>query len=190
MAGVMVPLSTTHWVQALPALAAIVLPFAAVAIRSARAEGGAMTPGFKGWLFVLGAWVWLTLLRGLFEFALVAGDPIHVGRRLPWLLGVDLLIAGITVALSGLCVVLMLRRAAAFRTVFPLVAAWLVLTLPISVLCAHFVWRVVYASPIGFVGPLTAVAGDLPRWAVGLAVTMAWVTYVRRSRRVAITFAR
>jgi hypothetical protein len=182
-------LSVWHWL--LPALLlAIPLALAAEAIRRARTEGGAITPGFKGWLFLLAATVWFTPLRGLVEIARLLGDTDGAGERFPWLVRADLAISAVTVALTGLCLVLMLRRAAAFRIVFPFVAGWVVLNLPLSILLARFLLSSVYGVRIGLAELFAALAADIPPWIGGLVATLAWVLYVRQSRRVAITFVR
>ena len=187
IAGSMGSLSIWHWLLVLLVMA-IPAVLGSEAYRRVRAEGGVMAPGFTGWLFVLAAWVWLTPLRGVFEMARMLTDAAGVGQHFPWLVRVDLLITAISVALAGLCLVLMLRRAEAFRMVFPLVAAWVVLSFPVSVLCARFVLGAVYAVPIGLAELFAAVSGDLPQWGGGLIAAVAWVAYVRRSRRVAMTF--
>ena len=180
-------LSVWHW---LVLLVAIAIPAALVAeaARRVRAEGGVMTPGFKGWLFLLAAAVWITPLRGLAEMARMLADEAGVAEHFPWLVRTDLALSGVSVLLSGLCLVLMLRRAAAFRTVFPLVAGWIVLSFPLSVLAARAVLGSVYGVEVGMAEILAAIRNDIPQWAGGLAATIGWVVYLRRSRRVAMTF--
>ncbi|MEO3470286.1 hypothetical protein AAFN86_00360 [Roseomonas sp. CAU 1739] len=169
-------------------LLVLVIPVATAAIRLARAEGGVMTPGFKGWLFVLGAWVWLALLRGLVEFGRMLADSAGVSAHFPWLLRADLVISSVSILLAAACVVAMLRRSASFRWLFPLSAGWVVLSFPLSVLLARFLLDVVYGVRVEFGTVMAALSGELPQWAGGLAAAIGWVLYLRRSRRVAMTF--
>jgi hypothetical protein len=169
---------------------ALALPAAliVVAIRRAQAEGGAMTPGFKGWLFILAVAVWLTPLRGLAELARLARGDSAAAQDFPWLVRADLVITGVTMLLATFCLILMLRRAAAFRTVFPLVAGWVVLSLPLSIIVAWRLLAWVYGVDVGLSALFAAMRDDIAPWIGGVAVAIAWIVYVRRSRRVAMTF--
>ena len=181
--------SGTIW-QWLLVLLALALPaiLIVLAIRRAQAEGGVMAPGFKGWLLLLAVSVWLTPLRGLAEMARMSAGGSAAAEHFPWLIRADLVISGITVLLSGFCLVLMLRRAAAFRAVFPIAAGWVVLSFPISVIAARFILASVYGVEVGLAELAAALRNDIPQWVGGLAAAIAWVVYVRRSRRVAMTF--
>lgn len=169
-------------------MAAIPLVLAIEAIRRARAEDGQMTPGFKGWLFVLAATLWLTPLRAAVEIGRMVNDSGGPGIQFPWLVRADIAISAVTILLSGACLVLMLRRAAAFRSVFPFLAGWLVLNLPISILVARFVLSTVYGVRIGLPEVFAAMTTEIAPWIGGVVAAVAWVIYVRRSRRVAMTF--
>lgn len=180
-------LSVWHWLVLLLGLA-IPAGLAVEAIRRARAEGGVLSPGFKGWLFLLAATVWATPLRGLVEIAVLLGSPGGAGALFPWLVWADIGISAVTVLLSAWVLVLMLRRARAFRIAFPLLAGWLVLNLPVSILVARFLLAAVYGVRIGLADMAAGMMGEMPTWLGGVAATLAWVAYVRRSRRVAMTF--
>ncbi len=176
--------------QVLPLLLLVAIPLALAieASRRARAEQGAMTPGFKGWLFLLAATLWFTPLRAAVEIARMVAQDGGVQDHFPWLVRADIAISCVTILLSGACLALMLRRAAAFRTLFPVLAAWLVLNLPISILVARFVLASVYGVRIGLAEVFAAMTTDIAPWIGGVAAAVAWAIYVRRSRRVAMTF--
>lgn len=159
-----------------------------VAVHRARDEGGVMAPGFKGWLFLLAASVWITPLRGLAEMARMSADLSGAAEDFPWLVRADLVINGASVLVSAACLVLMLRRSAAFRIVFPVAAAWVVLSFPVSVLVARWVLAGVYGVEVGVAELFAALRNDIPQWLGGAAAAIAWVVYVRRSARVAMTF--
>ncbi|WP_211869346.1 DUF2569 family protein [Neoroseomonas terrae] len=179
--------SLWHWLVVLAVLA-IPAALIVVAVRRAQAEGGVMTPGFKGWLFILAVAVWLTPLRGLAEMGQMLGADGAAAEHFPWLVRADLAITAVTILLSAACLVLMLRRAAAFRTVFPIAAGWIVLNFPLSIIVARFLLHGVYGVEVGLPALFEAMREDIPQWIGGVVAAVAWVFYVRRSRRVAMTF--
>lgn len=178
---------TWQWLLVLLALA-VPAVLVVIAFRRAQAEGGTMTPGFKGWLFILAAAVWLAPLRGLAELARMVAAPDPAAAHFPWLVRADLAITGATVLAGCWLLVLMLRRAAAFRRTFPIVAGFVVLSLPLSILVARLLLGAVYGIAIDTATLVAAMRDDIPRWVGAAAATIAWIVYVWRSRRVALTF--
>lgn len=159
-----------------------------VAVRRVRAEGGVMTPGFKGWLMILGAVVWLMpLYRVAALFGMIDGFAAAVCES-PWVLRVEILFLGLSILLSTTSLILMIGRSMAFPVMVRVVAIWSVASFPLSLLVARAMLKVVYGVSIGFAGLLGDDNSGVGPWVAGLAVNIACLAYVSRSRRAVMTF--
>lgn len=159
-----------------------------VAVRREWAEGGVMTPGFKGWLMILGAVVWLMPLyqvAGL--FGMIDGFAPAVCDS-PWVLRVEILFLALSILLSTTSLVLMIGRSMAFPVMLRVVTIWSVASFPLSLLVARAMLKVVYGVSIGFAGLLGDEYTGVGSWVVGLALNIACLAYVGRSRRAVMTF--
>jgi hypothetical protein len=171
-------------VLTLVATAALVV----VAVRRVRAEGGVMTPGFKGWLTILAAVVWLMPPYHVAAlFGMIDGFAPAVCES-PWVLRVEILFLGLSILLSTTSLVLMIGRSMTFPIMVRVVTIWSLVSFPLSLLVARAMLKVVYGVSIGFAELLDGDNSRVGPWLFGLAVNIACLAYVSRSRRAVITF--
>ena len=136
--------SVWHWLVVLAIPGTIIY----IAVQRVRAENGVMTPGFKGWLFIFATTQWIGALRALASFAQVATDKSDEVSRFPLLNTLDIVIAGVTLALAILVLVLMLRRSAAFPAAFLWFCAVALISLPASLVLGVTLLNSVYDIPM------------------------------------------
>jgi hypothetical protein len=180
-------LSVWHWLVVLLVLA-IPGTVIYVAASRARAEGGVMTPGFKGWLFILAVSIWLGPLWVLGSLARLSGDRSPEADRFPMLFHIDLVIQVVALVLAVASLVLMLRRSSRFPTLYFVQASWAVVSVPLSLVAAMYVLQNAYGIPVTFGQMLEGMAAEFGGWLGGLLGIALWVVYILRSRRVAMTF--
>jgi hypothetical protein len=186
--------SVWHWLVLLVVFA----PFAAiiyVAVSRVRAEqraGTGITPGLKGWLYILAAGQWLGLLKTLGTLGRYVNDPgtTASATAFPALAAVDLSVFGVNIALIATTLWMMMNKARTFPKLYKALCVWLVVALPVNGLLAQAVLSLYYGRPELGVHIWAAVFEPESIGAVLGAVIVAvpWWIYLGRSRRVAVTF--
>jgi len=184
-----VPLSVPVTYAILAALVAA----AVVAVLRWRAEkrsGAGLTPGFKGWLLILLAILWLSvprLLANLFDLL----SEIERNGSNGGLAFFDVAYSGVLLVLVAVTAALLTRRARVFLHVQAALLAWVMLYVPLVLLLLVTVSPSLFAPPLGLREAVEALSAEETRaWATRSAALLAWVAYARRSRRVALTCTR
>jgi len=181
--------SIWHW---LVVLIAFGIPGTVIylAVRSTRAEGTVMTPGIKGWLYILAVTLWIGVLSysAFLIQALANNDPAV--SEFPALYWIDVVVAAVGFTVSLVAVIMMHRRSRAFVGAYLTSAAVAVMSFPITVVCTVAILNHIYSVPITAGRLLEAMPSEIGRWAGALVGVGLWVAYVLRSRRVQMTFVR
>jgi len=181
-----VPLSGPVTLAILAALAAAAV-VAVLRWRAERRAGSGLTPGFKGWLLLFLAVLWLSvprLLAGIVDLlAEIEGEPDGGGLAL-----FDVAHAGVTLALVAITAALPARRARVFPHVQAALLAWTALYIPTVLVLLVTVSPSTFTPPLDPAQALASLSGaEVGSWAIRSAAALAWLVYARRSRRVAIT---
>ncbi|MCO6417908.1 DUF2569 family protein [Siccirubricoccus sp. KC 17139] len=183
--------SAFHWLVVLLVIAfhAVPLYLAISRVRREKREGQGLTPGAKGWLFLLLWGLWVALILYAVGMLSYYQGP-DVGAAFGVIPGV-MIVESVQNLLLGAALVgvlvLATRRSRHFRW------AWLVLAVATALNAPLNLWMVtdtLRRQDIAF-DPLAELApADVARWlgtVLGLAL---WTAYIFRSRRVALTFTR
>lgn len=186
--------SIWHWLV----LLLVFLPPGAViyvAVKRVRAEKRArtgITPGFKGWLFILAVGQWLNLLYALISIGKYLADEQNktAMRLIPAIYMIDICVLGISLAFAVVALWTMLHRARTFPRVYKLMFVWAVAAAPLNAFLSYLVVGAYYGRPeLG--GLIWAeLAKNLPSWLGGVLGLLPWLLYVVKSRRVEMTFTR
>lgn len=179
--------SIWHWLVLLALICLVVLPIHLSASR-ARAEKGVMAPGFKGWLLLFAVMMWLRLIRALVDLAQMFGEPLDA--RFPLLSKVDLLVVIAVCATFAWSLLLMSSRAAGFPRAFAISVVVLILSFPVAFIAGIFLLVTVYGQSVDIPQALVGSGRDIGQWLGAAFWSLVWLGYVRRSRRVAMTFTR
>ena len=161
-----------------------------IGLRRTRAEGGTLTAGFKGWLFVLAVAMWFAPFRILAEIGKAMAPNDGAAVAFPLLFQLDRAVLGLSLLVTVTCLVLMIRRSAAFPRAFTAYAAWMVVSPPLTLALAGLLLDSVYDTPVSVDQLLGDASRDIIRWIVATVFLICWTFYIRRSRRVALTFTR
>ncbi|WP_342452928.1 DUF2569 family protein [Pararoseomonas indoligenes] len=160
--------------------------------RAEEPPGTGLKPGLRGWLAFLNVALWVGSLRSLVEFAksFADQDPT-VAKQFPLLSVADAVIGGLGLVLLVYTAWLLTRQSRRFLAAFHYLAASVVLIPPLSLLLGYLFLNVWYAVPVTVGAVMTSVdAQFVGQWVAGTLIIAAWLMYVRRSRRVAITCVR
>jgi hypothetical protein len=157
-----------------------------IAVRRVRAEKGVMKPGLKGWLFILAVFIWATPLRLLGDLVILVTDETDP----PVLRHVDAFLLLCGLASSATCLMLMLTSSRFFPGAFYILVLWNVISLPLSIILSALVLEAHRGEPVGASVMLAAAMAGAWHWGGGLVAGVVWAIYVRRSKRVALTFVR
>jgi hypothetical protein len=162
-------------------------------VRREREAGLGITPGIKGWLFVLAFGMWVGLLKAFGTISNTIKDAVGGSNPYPITVWVDVGVYAVSTSFILASIFFLHRHSQRFIPIFTMYAVWVGLSLPLSIILAWLALRTIYLLDVSFFALLsTDVIGAeaIGQWLAGTVIMLLWLIYVRRSRRVAVTCTR
>lgn len=148
-----------------------------------------MTAGFKGWLFLLAVGIWSSIFSQIKEATSLFGDKNEIYDKFYGLWVIDSTVTISGCALTSISLILMLRRSRHFLASFIVHGAFSIVSPYLSAVLASIILKN-HNINMSVLQVLEANAELIGRWVPGTILVVCWLIYLRRSRRVALTFVR
>lgn len=153
---------------------------------------GTITPGLIGWLYVFAVIQWLGLIRGLGEMPRYLNSPEFnlVLPIFPVVAWSELALLIVGAVLAVISTFFMLRKSRRFVPTWTVLYVWIALSPPLNILLVYLIFTFHYSVPNVGQNLDADVRTILIPWIGSLVGGAIWLLYLRRSRRVKLTFVR